>query len=171
MPRLTKRAVETARPESGRDVFLWDATLPGFGLRVKPSGARSYVAQYRTWSGRSKRMTLGRHGILTVDEARSAARQILASAARGADPAGEKAAARRAITFSEFADRYLEQHATPKKKASSAATDRRNLGCTYGPRSAPSPSRRSVGPTLYGSIMRCAKRRAPRTASSRCSRR
>ncbi|HYB70016.1 MAG TPA: integrase arm-type DNA-binding domain-containing protein, partial [Candidatus Bathyarchaeia archaeon] len=127
MPRLTKRAVETARPESGRDVFLWDATLPGFGLRVKPSGARSYVAQYRTWSGRSKRMTLGRHGILTVDEARSAARQILASAARGADPAGEKAAARRAITFSEFADRYLEQHATPKKKASSAATDRRNL--------------------------------------------
>jgi integrase len=127
MPRLTKRSVESARPEPGRDVFLWDSALPGFGLRVKPTGARSYIVQYRTWSGRSKRMTLGRHGVLTVDEARSAARQALASAARGDDPAGEKAAARRAITFSEFADRYLEQHATPKKKASSAATDRRNL--------------------------------------------
>jgi integrase len=127
MPRLTKRAVESARPEPGRDVFVWDSALPGFGLRVKPSGARSYLVQYRTWSGRSKRMTLGRHGVLTVDEARSAARQALASAARGDDPAGERAAARRAITFSEFVDRYLEQHATPKKKASSAATDRRNL--------------------------------------------
>jgi integrase len=127
MPKLTKRSVESARPEPGRDVFLWDSALPGFGLRVKPSGARSYIAQYRTWSGRSKRMTLGRHGVLTVDEARSSARQVLASAARGDDPAGEKAEARRAITFSEFADRYLDQHATPKKKASSAATDRRNL--------------------------------------------
>jgi hypothetical protein len=83
--------------------------VPGFGLRAKPSGARSCIVPYRTWSGRSTRMTLGRHGVLTAAEARSAARQVLASAARGDDPAREKAEARRAITFSEFADRYLAE--------------------------------------------------------------
>ena len=63
MARINKRTVNAVRPEQGRDVVLWDESLPGFGLRVKPSGATSYIVQYRNAYGRSRRMTIGRHGV------------------------------------------------------------------------------------------------------------
>ena len=54
MPKITKRLVESLRVEAG-DVFAWEDELRGFGVRVKPSGARSYLVQYRNAHGRSKR--------------------------------------------------------------------------------------------------------------------
>ena len=64
MPKITKRLVDATRPEE-RDVFVWDVELPGFGLR--DSGTKSYVLQYRNTEGRSRRLTLGRHGPVTAD--------------------------------------------------------------------------------------------------------
>jgi hypothetical protein len=61
MPKLTKRVVEGLSPEA-KDLFMWDDQLPGFGVRVLPSGIRSYVLQYRNAHGRSRRFTIGRHG-------------------------------------------------------------------------------------------------------------
>jgi hypothetical protein len=63
VPNLTRRTVETARPRE-REYILWDESLPGFGLRVFPSGKRSYCIQYRS-DGRTRRMALGLHGVLT----------------------------------------------------------------------------------------------------------
>ncbi len=84
---LTKQRVESIEP-GARDVFAWDDRLAGFGVRVKPSGARSYLIQYRNSQGRSRRMTVGRHGVLTPDEARTRAKKLLAKVTDGNDPAG-----------------------------------------------------------------------------------
>jgi hypothetical protein len=55
--QITKRLVESTAP-SASDVFAWDNELRGFGMRVKPSGLRSYIVEYRNAHGRSKRMTI-----------------------------------------------------------------------------------------------------------------
>lgn len=75
---------------------------------MKPSGAISYLIQYRNAEGRSCRLTLGKAGTLTPDEARELARNKLADVAKGADPVAEKRAASGAPTVSEICDWYLE---------------------------------------------------------------
>lgn len=120
--RLTKRAVEAAKPAE-RDVFLWDDAMPGFGLRVLPSGKRGYLIQYRA-KGRTRRLALGLHGTLTPEQARRLAAEQLACVRRGEDPSADRAAARHAATVAEFSERYLAQHADVKKKPRSVEGDR-----------------------------------------------
>lgn len=108
MPKLTKRSVDAANA-SKDDVFLWDEEIPGFGVRVKASGAKSYLIQYRNRVGRSRRLTIGRHGVLTVEEARRAARISLADVAKGSDPAESRKLERGAITIAELCGEYLNK--------------------------------------------------------------
>jgi integrase len=108
MAKLTKRLVDAIEPDSSRDVFAWDGELRGFGLRVKPSGARTYFIQYRNSEGRTRRLVLGSHGVLAPQQARDIARQKLAAVARGEDPSAERHAARAGMTVAEVCDWYLE---------------------------------------------------------------
>ena len=121
--RLTKRTVDAIPvPERG-ERFEWDEELRGFGVRAYPSGKRVYVVQYRA-SRRTRRVPLGAHGVITVDEARRKARTVLGRVAAGEDPAELRAAARRASSVAELAERYLTDHAEVRKKASSLRNDR-----------------------------------------------
>lgn len=119
---LTQKLITSLEP-ANRDQVLWDDDMPGFGVRVKPSGAKSYVVQYRRGTV-SRRMTIGSCKIYKLEEARARARKLLLRAKDGADPAAEKSEARQAPTVGALADEYLKRHAEPKKKTRSVATDR-----------------------------------------------
>jgi hypothetical protein len=127
MPKLTKRTVDAIRPDpAGREIFVWDDGLRGFGVRMMPSGAASYLVQYRTAEGRTRRLRIGKIGTLTPDEAREIARDKLVAAAKGADPSAERHAARAAMTVAELCDLYLSE-AKGRVKASPLAMDRSRI--------------------------------------------
>lgn len=125
--KVTKRTVDAVVVPAEGEVNIWDSEVPGFSLRVRSTGSKTYVVEYRNSAQRKRRVTLGRHGRLTVEQARDLARQVLAAVACGEDPAEERQERLSAPTFDDLASRYLEQHAGPKKKASSTAADARVL--------------------------------------------
>ncbi len=106
MPKLTKRVVDAAEVRE-KDYVIWDDELPGFGLRVFKSGKRSYVLQYRA-AGRSRRYSIGLHGIWTPVTARNEARVQLGKIAQGENPAEARQTDHNAMTVSELAERYIE---------------------------------------------------------------
>src|SRR5215813_5863510 len=102
MARLSKRVVDAAKV-TGKDYFLWDDEMPGFGLRVLASGRKSYVVQYKIGGrgGETRRKSIGLHGVLTTEEARGEAKKWLADRAKGKDPIAEYAANQKAETVEE----------------------------------------------------------------------
>jgi integrase len=107
----------------GAEHFVWDDALIGFGIRVQQTGVKSYVVKYRAGSGRgapTRRVTLGKVGTLTPDEARTLARKTLGAVAHGSDPAALKAAERRASTLRELAEIFLAEHVEAKRKRTTA---------------------------------------------------
>lgn len=123
---LTEKRVAALAPID-KDRIVWDQEIPGFGVRLKPSGAKSYVIQYRRGAA-SRRMALGRCEVLKLDDARRLARIRLGEVAAGGDPSRDRKLARKAtVTVAELADRYLTEHANPRKKLSSIAADKRNI--------------------------------------------
>jgi integrase len=123
MTKLTKTVVEKLHP-ADRDFLIWDNALPGFGVRVYPSGKRKYIVQYRTKTNRQRREVIGLHGVLTAEKARDIARDRLAEVRKGRDPAAEKKAAREAPTVRDLTEDYLERHAIPNKRPAAAADDK-----------------------------------------------
>ena len=132
MPKLTKKTVDAATSNpAGRDRFVWDTDIKGFGLKVPPSGSKSYVLQYRNGEGRSRRYTIGKHGSpWTCDDARTRAITLLRGIATGGDPLAEKATAKSVVTVADLADLYLAEGPAekPNKKARSWEADRSNIG-------------------------------------------
>ena len=128
MPKLTKRFVDTLKPGT-RDVVYWDDDLSRFGVRVKPSGAMTYVVQYRNTAGRTRKLALGRVGVLTPDQARQRAAKALGRVADGEDPSATRHTQRTDLTVAQLVERYLTEGraSKPAKKASSWASDASNL--------------------------------------------
>jgi integrase len=107
MPRLTVNFINTkvTAPPSGQVIYRDDA-LPGFALRVTP-GSMSYIAECRV-NGNVRRVTIGRHGVLTPEEARKQARVILGKMAAGQDPAAEKSNHRAtSLTLGQAFEEYM----------------------------------------------------------------
>jgi hypothetical protein len=104
MPKLTKRTIDATEPQV-MEFFIWDESIPGFGVRVMPSGRKSFVVQYRA-GRRPRRMSLGPSTVLTCDQARTRAITIIAAVKNGEDPAADRASKRNAATVSDLAERF-----------------------------------------------------------------
>ena len=109
---ITKRLLDATAPRSRR-YEIWDSQISGFGVRVGPSGIKTFVVRYRAeGGGRSapKRfVSIGRFGALTVEQARKRAKEVLAAAALGADPAAERNAKRLELKIAGLVDLYEEE--------------------------------------------------------------
>lgn len=107
--RLTKRTVEAlATPAEGQE-FLWDGEIRGFGVRVIPSGLKTFVVQYRNAAGKSRRIKIGRFGVMTVEKARELAKVKLGRVAEGIDPAEELEAGKDDMTVEALCNWYLTE--------------------------------------------------------------
>ena len=126
--KLTKSLLDGLLPKAV-EYIVWDADLPGFGIRVKDTGVKSFVVQYRDrGTGASRRKTLGRVGpLLTLHQARDRARILLADALKGKDPIKDEQLRRQAPTIADLVSDYLDQHAQPKKRPRSLKTDKSYL--------------------------------------------
>jgi integrase len=124
MAKVTKRTVDALKP-SGQDVLLWDDELPGFGIRCRASGTKVYFLKYRTRAGRQRWLTLGQHGPLTPEQARTKALREKAAVGDGADPSGARQRKRLEKTIAELADRYVKEHVEAHNKPSTAAEVKR----------------------------------------------
>ena len=114
--KLTKRVVDALKaPEPSevgvkvREHFLWDRELRGFGVQVMPSGLKSFVIQYRNPEGRPRRVVMGRYGLMTVEEARTLAREKLVAVSKGIDPVAQDAKSAGRVTVAEICDWYLAE--------------------------------------------------------------
>ncbi len=137
MPRLRKRDIDAAKPIPGRTFRLWDDDPRGFGVYVKPSGVRSFFVQYLSpVTAKKRRYTIAQYGRLTLDQARTEARNILGMVAKGADPLKIRAeekhlALSTACTVAEICDDYMRDakaglvtYRGRPKKASTLAVDK-----------------------------------------------
>lgn len=116
---LTKRSIDSLKFNSSKGnapQVTWDGDLPGFGLRIYPSGKKSFVLFYRV-NGRQRLMTIGKYGILTVDEARRKATKALSEVLDDTDPLEARNQARRTKDMRALSEDYLERHAKPHKKS------------------------------------------------------
>ena len=115
------RAVDAAKARR-TDSYLWDRELPGFGLKVTPTGRKVCLVQYRLGGrkGRTRRVTIGQHGELTPTAARAEAKRLLGQIAVGHDPASDRDKTNADKSLAVVLDQFMAEHVRPKLKASTA---------------------------------------------------
>jgi len=130
---ISKRSVDALRCTHGQDrSFLWDEGLEGFGVCAFASGRKVFVAQFRQ-HGRSRRIAIGKYGVLTPDEARGRAKSILGAVEDGADPLKGRRDARAVRTFKELSEEFIRLHVETKRKARTRIEYERLLEAHIGP--------------------------------------
>lgn len=117
MPKLTKVYIDNLTTSA--DGFVWDSEVPGFGIRVRSSGRKTYIIRYRNRYGQDRYHTIARTCDMTPSQARDRARELFVQVKAGADPSEQRARDRAQITMQELYDLWIELHAIPTMKPSS----------------------------------------------------
>jgi integrase len=111
--KLSDSSARKALPPTRGQLFLWDAEIKGFALRVTSGGAKSFVLDYRV-DGRQRRITLGNYPDWTIQAARAAAKAMKREVDQGHDPMGERQALREAPTMQDLWERYKNEKLSKK---------------------------------------------------------
>jgi integrase len=151
MPRikLTKIAID-ALPIPPSDVVYWDASSPGFGVKVTPKGRKVFVVLYRTGGAGSKlrKYTIGPYGRVTLHQARVAAQKVFAAKLNGRDLAAEKREARRRVVadrVDDLLETFIAQHVSQNRSAREISRLlRREVGMPWAGRSIHQITKRDV---------------------------
>jgi len=120
--RFTKAVVDGLSIPTKDDVgtvgyaMVWDTQVTGFGLQLRPSGMKTFILVYRNKAGRVRRLTIGRYGRVTVDQARETARHHNGVIALGGDPVADRKRDRTAKTLDEVFERYIADHLRPNRR-------------------------------------------------------
>ena len=125
---ISQKAVEKL-PTGDRESIFWDRTLPGFGVRVYPSGAKVYILQSRA-GRKSRRITIGRHGLVTAEQARRKAAQIIADNIATREKSSQPDCVHQCVrspTVAEVAERYMREHASVRCKPNTVKHYRNTL--------------------------------------------
>lgn len=114
---ITLRTIQSVTPDPHRDIYVWDPRLKGFGLRITPRGAQSFVFQYRVDGGPARRKTIGPVGSpWTPATARKEAERLLVQVYQGIDPVEAKREAKRkkeTLCFRTYSERFVELYLKP----------------------------------------------------------
>ncbi|CAO3414013.1 tyrosine-type recombinase/integrase [Azospirillum doebereinerae] len=126
MPKLTKRTVEALETKL-KNYIVFDAELPGFGVRVMPTGRRFFLVQYRR-HGRTRRIMIGQFGPLTTEVARQKAMTLLGQAKGGGDdPALTRDALRQSTNMEQLGARFLKEHVEVRCKPTTQREYKRSV--------------------------------------------
>jgi len=117
--KITKRTLDAAKPRETR-YTIFDGAISGFGLRVFPSGEKSWIFEYRAGEGGrrvpKRRVTIGKASDFTPDQARKLADNLRSAVKMGKDPQEDKAKQRQALTVDELANAFLTTHVEAKRR-------------------------------------------------------
>ena len=104
--KISNSSIEGLNLKPEKEYFAWDPELRNFGIRIKPSGTKTFIIQYRNKYGKTRRMAIGQYGRLTPNEARKEAKIKLAEVEGGKDPSAERKALKKASTVKELCEKY-----------------------------------------------------------------
>lgn len=122
---LTDATIRGLKAPATGQYDVWDAKLPGFGIRCSHGGSMTWCLLYRA-NGQKRRLSLGRYPMMGLAQARQAARQKLGEVASGGNPAQQRSDAKAAETFAELAQSYVK-HITGRLRPRSVIENRRIL--------------------------------------------
>jgi integrase len=107
---LTDRTIRGLKPASrGKRTLVWDAQVPGLAVRVTDKGKKTFTLVVRyPGSPNPAPRSLGAYGAITLEAARSKARDWLALIAKGDDPATHDAL-RRENTLAAISEEYFRR--------------------------------------------------------------
>lgn len=116
---LTDLSIKALRPRTEGRYEVFDSKIPGFAVRVSPSGIKSFVLLYRH-HGRPRRLTIGRYPVLSLAEARKLANDALNRVAHGTDPQKEKDESRKGYRFEDAVESFVTTHCARQNRESTA---------------------------------------------------
>jgi integrase len=116
MLKISKRTVEALEAQD-RDVDHYDEELKGFGVRVRPSGRKTYFVMMRHRCV-MRRFTIGTHGAVTAEAARLKAKQIISDLAIDKNPTEVQEAVRNSVTVRSLGERFIEEYVPSHLKPS-----------------------------------------------------